>query len=321
MSRFDKYAGFDGIGLPEGAFRKSGPGFKPATLEGGKGAGPAPSPDPNIGLAQQRLAANAERQQTWLETKVIPRMMAEQERASALSGRVAERQMANMDFQLDASKDYIDRYKAVQIPLEDRIISEADSYDNAAEVARRGAEAQADVAQQFGVARGTAMRNLSRMGVNPNSGMAISANSGMATSEALARVGAMNRTREAARSLGWARRMDAAALGRGLPGFASAAGQVSTGAGAGAGQAAVGGINAMGSISNMVNSGYGGANSALGQLGNLGVSSYGIQSQNWKTEMENDPTNAVLGAVAGGVMAYATGGLSTLGAAAAAPKK
>lgn len=299
MSRLDKFSEF-GPTLPDSAFRKKLGSHAPATLEGGsKGGGAMPSPDPNIGKAQLMLADNAVRQQKWLEDKVLPGFMEEQRAASAISRDVARRQMEQMDFQTGAAREYLDRWRGTQVPLEDTLISEARGYDAEGEAARRGAVAVTDVAQQFGNARGTAMRALTRSGVNPNSGMAISANAGMATSEALARVSAMNQTREAARQLGWAKRMDAAALGRGLPGFSSAAGQIGVGAGQGAAVAGMGGVNSMGSVVSGMNTGFNGVNSAIGAMGDLGVKTYGIQSQNWQNANATDPLNAILGAATG----------------------
>ena len=48
--------------LPERAFQKKLFSNAPATLEGGKGGSSAPSADPAVGRAQERMATLAEKQ-------------------------------------------------------------------------------------------------------------------------------------------------------------------------------------------------------------------------------------------------------------------
>ncbi len=72
--------------LPELAFRlRPGGGM---TLEGGKGGGSAPAPDPNIGIAQRELSALAKEQWEEFKTSIYPDLKAaaakQEERAQGL---------------------------------------------------------------------------------------------------------------------------------------------------------------------------------------------------------------------------------------------
>jgi hypothetical protein len=96
----------------------------------------------------------------------------------------------------------------------------------------------------------------------------------MATQQALAKAGAMNKTREAARQLGWQRLGEAAALGRGLPGFGQGSSQLAMGAGqaaVGAGQAGMGMIGTGAQINGQNTSAVG---NLWNNVGNIGVQKY-----------------------------------------------
>lgn len=258
-----------------------------------------PSPDPRIGEAQLMLANNATRMQDWLETTLMPKMFAAQDRSTDIAERASNAQIGLMDSQRKQSDAYFDRWRAKQVPLEDRIISEANNYDTEAEQQRRAGLVMSDISQQFGNAREQTARALTRQGVNPNSGLNFKVAGTMANDEALAKVFALSQTREAAKQLGWARRLDAAALGRGLPGFSSNSAQVAGGLGSQAVGSAAAPLSGLSAIGGAFTGGMNSVNSAWGNVGQLGVSKYGIDSQNWQTQQQTDPLNTILGAAAG----------------------
>lgn len=133
------------------------------------------------------------------------------------------------NFQLGLSKKYDDRFWQRQAPLEDQIVDEARDFDTPAERERLAGTARADVEQAFGGVRAQQRREMGRMGLNPSDPKYFAMNRELDSSQALATASAMNKTREAARQMGWAKRMDAAALGRGLPGFSGDSSRVAMG--------------------------------------------------------------------------------------------
>ena len=85
---------------------------------------------------------------------------------------------------------------------------------------REAAARDAAAAVQTGFNRANSGQRLemARMGISPDSGRFAAMSNSNAAMEAAASAAAMTQARTAAKQLGWAKRMDAAALGRGLPG-------------------------------------------------------------------------------------------------------
>lgn len=198
------------------------------------------------------------------------------------------------DFQLGLARKYDQRFWDTQVPLEDQIISEAREFDTERERERLASMARGDVAQSFAAARGGLRRDMGRMGVNPSDPKYFGMNRELAASEALATANAMNKTREAAKQMGWARRTDAAALGRGLPGFTGDSSRVAMGWGSQGADAA--GVGIRGAVA-----GAGSLATAASTSGNL----YGSASQNLRAnaiESAKRPGfDAAMGLVAGGL--------------------
>ena len=270
----------------------------------------APAPDPNIGLAQREQIDLARRQQAFFEENFAPRYLDQMDQQIGLSREQSRRDQEMQDYQIGLTKKYDERYWNTQVPLEDELIQRARSYNESAEQERMAGQSAADVSQAFGVANESMQRGLARRGVNAGSAAAIAAMSGSATEEALARAGAMNQTREAARQMGWTRLGEAAALGRGLPGF----GQSSAGLSLNAGQAAIAaGQSGMGAISAAqggFNSNFAGVSSVWNNVGQLGVASD-------RNRMSASGSGSGLGSLVGGLAGSFFGPMgSSIGAAA-----
>jgi hypothetical protein len=116
----------------------------------------------------------------------------------------------------DISTDYWNYQKDTFRPLEQGIVSDAQNYDTAARRDAAAAEGVADVGMQAELARQAQTRQQQRMGVNPASGKAMALQGQMGLAEAAAKAGAANSGRDKVELQGYARRMDAANLGRGL---------------------------------------------------------------------------------------------------------
>jgi hypothetical protein len=142
-------------------------------------------------------------------------------------------------------------------------------------------DAAADVQGRFAGANAGQRLEMARMGVGPDSGRYASMMSGNAAMEAAASAAAMNQARTAAKQLGWAKRMDSAALGRGLPGSqATSTGLALQGLG-GAQNSALVPSNLAAQQQQLANQGASTVAGMYGQIGQLGVQSYNSQLGAW----------------------------------------
>ena len=200
--------------LPELAFQPRN-GRYGMTLEGGKGGSSAPAPDPNIGKAQLELAALSREQLELFKSDVWPTMKAQAERQEA---RANEVWALDRDIQL-RQKEIADieyaRRQELFFPIEERQISEAMAAGGAADQERQAALALGDVrAATARQQRDIALQQQS-FGIDPNSGRYQGMQRAAGVDTAAVEAAAANRARQAAEQLGWAKRMDALALGAG----------------------------------------------------------------------------------------------------------
>ena len=224
---------------------------------------------------------------------------AEEASAERIAGLRAQRDrdLGNVGSTLDTVRAYAESYKSGQ--------------EQQAGMARQ------DVANQFDARSAQLQRQLASFGVDPTSGrfaQTINSNNIM---QAVAEAQAMNQARNAAKQLGWAKRMDASGLGRGLPGNQA----TSAGLAMQQGQA---GLGAQGSIQSMYGAsnaaymgGLGQAGSSFSQLGQLGLQNNAQQQAAFQQGQQGKGalTGAILGAVGtafggplGGMVGSALGG-------------
>jgi hypothetical protein len=259
----------------------------------------APAPDPNIGLAQNKLAELAQQNQAYYNENFAPVILDQMRRQVDISGRQADLQEEGQRYEMGPAKQYDERYFGTQVPLEDQIIAKARQYNEADQQEQYAGRAGADVTQAFAQSRDGLQRTMARRGVGLGSGAGLSAMSRMGTEEALAKAGAMNQTREAARQLGWTRLGEAAALGRGLPGF----GQASAGLASGMGQQALAaggaGLGAATGASGAYNANIGTSGNLWNSVGGLGVNKYSADISAYNSQQANNPMNSILGAATG----------------------
>ena len=188
-----------------------------------------------------------------------------QAQANAIAGRVADAQIGLMNQQTRISGEYHDRNKGVFWPLEDTLVEDAQEYDTPERREAKAMSAMADVQSQFGMAQDIQKRDLTRRGVNPNSGNYAAMGNQQSLGLASARSAAGNSARDNVELQGWARRMDAASLGRGLASAQATA----------AGTAISAGNSAVGAAYAPVNA----ANQATALTGGGLASAYGMQSR------------------------------------------
>lgn len=137
--------------------------------------------------------------------------------------------------QMAQARDYYDYQTQTFRPLERGLVQQAQEFDTEAMRQQLAARAMADAAQAFQTAQGATTRELARRGVSPGSGNALAMQNQNALALASMRAGGATAARQQAEQLGYARKLDAAGLGRGLAGASTAAYGGATGAGQAAG--------------------------------------------------------------------------------------
>ena len=214
---------------------------------------------------------------------------------------IARTQQQAQEEQMGQAKDYYDYMRSTYRPVERGLAAEAQRFDTDAYRNELASKAAADVGRAFTATQGAQQRAMAGMGVNPNSGRFASTQSQANLGLAAQRAAAMTGTRQQAQQMGYARKLDVAGLGRGLPGASTAAYGGATNAGNAAANSYMMPGNqftqGFGSGASMIGQGLGqqiqGQSQILNTQGNL----YGQSMQN-QAEM----TGALVGAGARGVM-------------------
>lgn len=290
--------------LPERAFSPRmgrGPFCHGMTLEGGKGGGgSAPAADPNIGLAQQKMAEISDEYLNNWKTEVWPAMKEQATKQETRADEQFELDKITQEKQSAIADEQYQRYKDVYRPMQDDIVREANAYDTAANRERMAAEAIGDNKNAFAIKAADDERKMESYGINPTSGQFRGMRNANSVLEAATSAAAATRTREAAKQLGWAKKMDAIGLGSGVFGNQATSTGLALNAGnqaLGAGQVAMGNYSAMG---NSMGQAYGGANAGWGQVGQLGVQKYNADVNAYEARVKADSAgSAGIGSMVG----------------------
>jgi hypothetical protein len=153
------------------------------------------------------------------------------EELKPLAEGISASQIAAQDEQMRQGRDYYNYMQETFRPLEQGLVADAARFDTGAYREKLASQAAADAAKAFGSTQAQTARGMARMGVAPGSG-AFGANMNQnALAAASQRAGAMTGSRLQSEQMGYARRLDAAGLGRGLAGASTAAYGAATGAG------------------------------------------------------------------------------------------
>lgn len=234
---------------------------------GGKGGN---VPDPNPGML---AAAESAREIGRLQKETADEMLAfyktQYNDLKPLLTEVAQTDMQIQKANAARANEYADYERETFRPLEKQIVRDAEEYSTENKREALATTAAADVNTAFTNARGQESRALSRMGVNPNSTRFAALNNQLTLGQAATSAGAMTKTRTDAEQLGFARRMDAAGLGRGLAGNASTAYGVSLNAGEGVRTNSMAPATMMGQGYSQAGQSYGGAANSYGTAGNI----------------------------------------------------
>jgi hypothetical protein len=249
---------------------------------GGKSSPPPPDYGPLAAASERSAEIMAE-----LGREQLGFARQQYEEMSPLARRIAESQVATQDELMGMAREDRERYLSTFVPVEEGLVRRAQEFDTEAYREQLAQQAAADAARAFGATQAQTSRGLARMGVAPGSGAAQAQMNQNALGLASMRAGAMTGARTQAEQLGYARMLDAAGLGRNLPGLSQSAYGASVGAGSAgigtamapggqmmAGQAA--GASTIGAGRNMLQSGLGNILDAQGRAYSASLSQPGL---------------------------------------------
>ena len=226
------------------------------------------SPPPPDYAPLAEASTEAARIQAGLGREQLAFAREQYDRSAPIMEQIANQQMAAQEEQMSQARDYYDYQKDTYRPLERGLVADAERFNTDAYKNDLASKAAADAGVAFGQSQAMNQRAMASMGANPNSGRFAGMQQASGLAQAANRANVMTNTRTQADQMGYARKLDAAGLGRGLAGASSAAYGGATNAGSQAG------INAQSAGSNyMLGMGQGAGTIANGQqmqLGGLG---------------------------------------------------
>lgn len=290
--------------LPINAFTPRGgrgPFSRGMTLEGGGKGGSysAPAPDPNIGKAQEKMAQISEEYLNNWKTEVWPAMKAQAEKQDVRADEQFALDKEMQVKQIAAADKAMAEYNRAA-PIREAIYTEAQNYNTPENKERLTAEAIGDTKQAFGIQAQDQERKMQSYGINPSSGQYRGMTNANSVLQAATEASAATRARNAAEQLGWAKKMDAIALGQGQFGNQATSTGLALnigGAALNAGQIAMGNYSTLGSSAAQAT---GTANAGWGSVGTLGVQKYNADVNAYEAKMKAGATeSAGMGSMVG----------------------
>lgn len=220
----------------------------------------------------------------------------ERAKATANAQRVTDANLSMMDTQTNLGKDYDQYNKTTFRPLEKGIVADAQNYDTQDRREAEAGKAVSDVSQNIDAAQAQADMDMARAGIDPSSGRALAIRSTMGLSGALGKTQAGANARRAVETTGFARRMDAASLGRGLPSAQSTAAGLGLNAGSASLNSSMAPIQVANTGANLMQTGFDGAGRSLSGASNTMGNIATIQNQ---ASAANNAIYSGLGSVVG----------------------
>lgn len=222
-------------------------------------------------------------------------------RSAPVLEAIANQQMAAQNEQMGQARDYYNYMRDTYRPLERGLVADAQRFNTEAYREDMAAKAAADAGRAFGISQAQNQRAMASMGVNPASGKFRNMNNATGLQQAAQRAAAMTGARTGAEQMGYARKLDAAGLGRGLSGASTAAYGGATNAGSQAGlNAQSAGQNYMGNMGTGANTMLGGYNAQISGLGSV------LNNQTSAYVNSNDSFLGDLGGLMGGAASMYT---------------
>lgn len=249
----------------------------------GKKGGGAPDPNPGM-IASAESARYIADKQAATADEMLKFYKEQYADMKPIMEQITNTQVEVMNANNRRAEDYYEYEKGTFRPLEQGIVKDANEFATEGKREALATSAAADINTAMSNARSQEGRALSRMGVNPNSGRFAALNNQLSLGQAAASAGAMTKARNDAENMGFARKMDAASLGRNLASNSSTAYGISVGAGDSAGRSAQAGGNFMGQGYSSALQGMSGAASSYGTAGNIYGQEYQGRMQGYQAD-------------------------------------
>ena len=223
--------------------------------------------------------ANLSKEQLDWAKQVFAEGAPEREATAAQAKQVSNAQLKAMDTQTSIAQDYADYNKTTFRPLERGIVDAANNYDTQDRREAEAGKAIADVSQNIDGAQAQSDMDMARSGVDPSSGRALAIRANMGLAGALGKTQAGANARRAVETTGFARKMDAASLGRGLASNQATSASLASQLGTSAVRSSGAGLNAMNSGNQVMQQGFNGASQGLSSAGSMYGNIATIQNQ------------------------------------------
>lgn len=268
--------------------------------------GDAPEPDPAIGQAAAQQAALSKESLDWYKQIYASDIAPRQARQDALTEQVASAAMADSAAQRARSNDQYAFWNDNYRPLEVQSAKEAADAGGESDQNRAAGRAVSDVRQQQVISRGISDRNLTSMGVNPNSTRFVAADKANDLKTTAMAAGGATNAREIARDKGITLRTGAVSTGRGMQNLAAQT--INQGSSFGTGAASVtnanvgSGINSAGVMGN----GYTTSGNLNASAGSMLNTAYGNKLAAYNAD-DNSGLYSALGSVAGAYVGSESG--------------
>jgi len=192
------------------------------------------------------------------------------DRSAPILEGIANQQIAAQNEQMDQARDYYNYQRDTFRPVERGLVADAQRFNTEDYRNQLASKASADAGLAFSQNQRMNQRAMGSMGVNPNSGKFAGMQNASNLALSAQRANAMTNSRTQADQMGYARRLDAVGMGRGLAGASAAAYGGASGAGSMAGQnTQSAGQNYMGNMAIGAGTIGNGQQMQLGGLGNI----------------------------------------------------
>jgi len=248
-----------------------------------KSGGDMPAPDPKIGEAALKSAQLGEQ---WLSFSKDAFAVSQERQAELdhLTKQLTEQQLGIGKQAIEDANTARDRYNTVFKPIEDSYVAEASNYGSADRQEAAAAEAGADVQSAAALARGTAEREATAMGIDPRSGRFAAVNKAGEVATALATADAKNKARTLTRDKGLALKEGVVNLGKGLPAQATQSASFALGAGNSAQGLNLNANNNYMNTTGIMGQGYAGGMSGYGQQAGILNNLYNSQMRGYEAK-------------------------------------
>ena len=297
---------------------------------GKKSSSSAPAVPKEVGIAMEKQAAVAEKQQAFWEDTMFPWMKDSTEQQNALQEKLVDQYLSDSDWYRNYTTEQTNKTNAIRdefyrhwkedySPIEAGLIDKAQTFKSDAYAEQQAQAAIGDVSAQYANQRQQQALNMSKYGIDPSSGQFMGQMNALGINQAAATAAASNNARQAAIQLGWDKSLQLANLGiqyAGITNNATSGVNQTLGTGSSAINNALGGASGastqqLQNLSGLNQAGLGSyqaLSNAWGQYGNLAMDQYQGQLSAWQAQQQAKASGSsgimgAIGTVGGAAMA------------------